>query len=140
MNRTMEIFKKVLMIFIIIVLILCIIGGILYILYGDDIIAIGNEKENSSNNSYEKFNSEFTNYSGMQRGPTVRTLINVIKENNGKNEKHQITVEYENKEHNTDDELTNLNKDIKSSELYEIEILKDENNYINKIKINKNPV
>lgn len=133
----MEVLKKTIMIIIVIALIVSIAGGILYILYSNDIIAIGNEKEQMLDNSYEKFNNEFVNYAGMQRGSTVKTLINVIKENNGKEEKHQITIEYEGSTYEKDEDMTQLSKNIQSSDLYELQILKDENSYINNIKILK---
>lgn len=83
------------------------------------------------------FNFYLKSMSGIQSGFFVKSDLNKVIESNQKNEKHLITVKYENKEASTTSDISEIIKDLNTNNNYLIELEHDKDGYINVVSIKK---
>lgn len=98
-----------------------------------------NDVLDSSNNEFDKrsFNSKFEMYVGTEWGTSVSNLIDKIITNNKTNEKHIITVVFDNITSTNSDEIRSIKKSLDKWEEYEVILDYDESGYVYLITIEK---
>ena len=83
------------------------------------------------------FNSTFEMYVGTERGNSVSRLIDKVITNNKTNDKHIITVAFDNVKSTDSDEIRNIKKSLGDWTEYEVILDYDEDGFVNLITIEK---
>lgn len=104
--------------------------GIMVVRSGDELI--GGAGQQLDAQQIEMFNSQFTSYTGAQKGSSVRSLMGqVISSNASHDEEQQIAVEGPNGETTPDDIRNNL----KATTTYTVKLESAKSGLINKITV-----
>lgn len=92
-------------------------------------------KENE--NAKAMFNSQYEHSTGTKLGAFIPTILDEIITNNKTNNKHVITVVYNNTSTSNPEEIKNLKSSFEQWTNYEVSLDYDEKGYVNKIIIEK---
>lgn len=98
-----------------------------------------NNVVDDSDDEFDKhsFNSSFEMYVGTEWGSSVSRLIDKVITNNKTNDKHIITVVFEDINSTDSDEIRSIKKSLEDWTEYEVILDYDENGYVNLITIEK---